>query len=67
MQTVSTPERAVGLALLGQLAVALEDLDQLGAWVLDRGPEVLLDTSAYAAYEAEKNRVLWARRRHWGA
>ena len=39
------------------LAVALEDLDQLGEWVLDRGMKVLLDISTYADYEDEKSRV----------
>jgi predicted nuclease with TOPRIM domain len=39
------------------LAVGLEDLDQLGGWVLDRGMKVLLDVSTYADYEAEKSRV----------
>jgi len=39
------------------LAVALEDLDQLGSWVLDRGMKVLLDVSTYADYEDEKSRV----------
>ena len=39
------------------LAVALEDLDQIGTWVLDRGMKVLLDISTYADYEAEKSRT----------
>ena len=39
------------------LAVGLEDLDQLGSWVLDRGMKVLLDVSTYADYEAEGSRV----------
>jgi len=39
------------------LAVALEDLDQIGEWVLDRGMKILLDISTYADYEAEKSRV----------
>jgi len=39
------------------LAVGLEDLDQLGKWVLDRGMKILLDISTYADYEAEKSRV----------
>jgi len=39
------------------LAVALEDLDQIGSWVLDRGMKVLLDISTYADYEDEKSRV----------
>jgi prefoldin subunit 5 len=39
------------------LAVALEDLDKLGKWVLDRGMKILLDISTYADYEDEKSRV----------
>ncbi|MFW6382888.1 MAG: hypothetical protein ACOCZD_02490 [Haloferacaceae archaeon] len=39
------------------LAVALADLDQLGAWVLDRGMKIVLDISTYADYEDEKSRV----------
>ncbi|MFC5135510.1 MULTISPECIES: hypothetical protein [Haloferacaceae] len=39
------------------LAVALEDLDQLGSWVLDRGMKIVLDISTYADYEDEKSRV----------
>ena len=39
------------------LAVALEDLDQLGSWVLDRGMKILLDVSTYAEYEEEGSRV----------
>ncbi|UIP00324.1 hypothetical protein Hbl1158_02845 [Halobaculum sp. CBA1158] len=39
------------------LAVALEDLDQIGEWVLDRGMKVLLDISTYADYEDDKSRV----------
>jgi len=39
------------------LAVALEDLDKLGEWVLDRGMKILLDISTYADYEDEKSRV----------
>jgi uncharacterized coiled-coil DUF342 family protein len=39
------------------LAVALEDLDQIGSWVLDRGMKVLVDVSTYADYEEEKSRV----------
>lgn len=39
------------------LAVGLEDLDQLGSWVLDRGMKVLLDVSTYADYEQEGSRV----------
>jgi len=39
------------------LAVGLEDLDQVGAWVLDRGMKVLVDVSTYADYEDEKSRV----------
>ncbi|WP_324757121.1 hypothetical protein [Haloarcula montana] len=39
------------------LAVGLEDLDQLGEWVLDRGMKVLVDVSTYADYEDEDSRV----------
>lgn len=39
------------------LAVGLEDLDQLGSWVLDRGMKILLDVSTYADYEQEGSRV----------
>ena len=39
------------------LAVGLEDLDQLGSWVLDRGMKVLVDVSTYADYEQEGSRV----------
>lgn len=39
------------------LAVALDDLGQIGSWVLDRGMKVLLDVSTYADYEDEKSRV----------
>jgi len=39
------------------LAVALDDLDKLGSWVLDRGMKILLDISTYADYEDEKSRV----------
>jgi len=39
------------------LAVALEDLDQIGSWVLDRGMKIVLDISTYADYEDEKSRI----------
>ncbi|WP_277540237.1 coiled-coil domain-containing protein [Haloarcula laminariae] len=39
------------------LAVGLEDLDQIGSWVLGRGMKVLLDVSTYADYEQEGSRV----------
>ncbi|AUV81238.1 hypothetical protein C2R22_05835 [Salinigranum rubrum] len=39
------------------LAVGLEDLDQVGSWVLDRGMKVLLDVSTYADYEQEGSRI----------
>ncbi|MEE6210869.1 hypothetical protein U3A55_11990 [Salarchaeum sp. III] len=39
------------------LAVSLEDLDQLGNWVLDRGMKILLDVSTYADYEQDGSRV----------
>lgn len=39
------------------LAVGLEDLDQIGTWVLDRGMKILLDVSTYADYEQEGSRV----------
>lgn len=39
------------------LAVALDDLDQIGSWVLNRGMKILVDISTYADYEAEKSRV----------
>ena len=39
------------------LAVGLEDLDQLGEWVLDRGMKVLVDISTYADYEQDGSRV----------
>jgi len=39
------------------LAVGLEDLDQLGSWILDRGMKILLDVSTYADYEQDGSRV----------
>jgi len=39
------------------LAVALEDLNQIGSWVLDRGMKILVDVSTYADYEADESRV----------
>jgi FtsZ-binding cell division protein ZapB len=39
------------------LAVGLEDLDQLGTWVLDRGMKILLDVSTYADYQDEGSRI----------
>jgi predicted nucleic acid-binding Zn-ribbon protein len=39
------------------LAVALEDLDRVGSWVLDRGMKILVDISTYADYEEEKSRI----------
>jgi predicted nuclease with TOPRIM domain len=39
------------------LAVALEDLDKLGSWILDRGMKILLDVSTYADYEQDGSRV----------
>ncbi|QLD84786.1 hypothetical protein HWV23_03345 [Natronomonas halophila] len=39
------------------LAVAIEDLDKIGEWVLDRGMKILVDISTYADYEAEKSRI----------
>lgn len=39
------------------LAVALEDLDHVGEWVLDHGRKVLLDISTYADYEDERSRT----------
>jgi len=39
------------------LAVALEDLDQIGEWVLDRGMKLLVDVSTYADYEQDGSRV----------
>jgi hypothetical protein len=30
------------------LAVALEDLDKIGSWVLDRGMKIIVDISTYA-------------------
>ena len=39
------------------LAVGLEDLDQIGSWTLDRGMKILLDISTYADYEQDGSRV----------
>lgn len=39
------------------LAVGLEDLDQLGTWVLDRGMKILLDVSTYADYDHDGSRI----------
>ncbi|MFC5278667.1 hypothetical protein ACFPM1_07850 [Halorubrum rubrum] len=39
------------------LAVGLEDLDQIGSWILDRGMKILLDVSTYADYEQDGSRV----------
>jgi cell shape-determining protein MreC len=39
------------------LAVSLEDLGQIGEWVLDRGMKILVDVSTYADYEADESRV----------
>ena len=39
------------------LAVGLEDLDQLGSWILDRGMKILLDVSTYADYEQDGSRI----------
>lgn len=39
------------------LAVGLEDLDQIGSWILDRGMKILLDISTYADYEQDGSRV----------
>jgi len=38
------------------IPVALEDLDTVGEWVLDRGLKILVDISTYADYEDEKSR-----------
>lgn len=37
--------------------VALEDLDKVGEWVLDRGLKILVDISTYADYEEDKSRI----------
>lgn len=39
------------------VAVALEDLEKIGEWVLDRGLKVLVDISTYADYEDERSRI----------
>jgi predicted nuclease with TOPRIM domain len=39
------------------LAVGLEDLDQLGSWILDRGMKILFDVSTYADYEQDGSRI----------
>jgi predicted nucleic acid-binding Zn-ribbon protein len=39
------------------IPVALEDLDTIGEWVLDRGLKILVDISTYADYEDERSRV----------
>jgi predicted nuclease with TOPRIM domain len=39
------------------LVVPLEELDQIGSWVLDKGMKILLDVSTYADYTEEESRV----------
>ena len=39
------------------LVVPLEELDQIGSWVLDKGMKVLLDVSTYSDYTEEDSRV----------
>jgi len=39
------------------LVVPLQELDQIGNWVLDKGMKVLLDVSTYSDYSQEESRV----------
>lgn len=39
------------------LVVPLDELDQIGSWVLDKGMKILLDVSTYADYTEEESRV----------
>jgi len=39
------------------LVVPLQELDQIGNWVLDKGMKVLLDVSTYSDYTQEESRV----------
>lgn len=39
------------------LVVPLQELDQIGNWVLDKGMKILLDVSTYSDYSQEESRV----------
>lgn len=39
------------------LVVPLQELDQIGDWILDKGMKVLLDVSTYSDYSQEESRV----------
>ncbi|MFB1064907.1 hypothetical protein [Natrinema sp. H-ect4] len=39
------------------LVVPLQELDQIGNWILDKGMKILLDVSTYSDYSQEESRV----------